>query len=205
MYEKILALAPYQTFIIAGTADDALMLAKNVRAAGASIHESHVPVLTIEHAQLLAAQNAEAAEKDHFIICSFGTASADVYQVLLKTLEEPGSKKFFCLITPRPLMLPLTVRSRAQFISAGGKETNFSFANLSAKQKQVYLAEYFTGEGIAAERKVLALNIFDELELYAAKTKKLEVIKIIYDAKKMILEGNMVPKQVLEYVVTALA
>lgn len=202
---------PTQVFILCGNAASAAELVAQAQQLDGLVYANTVSTFSLGDAQELVAKNSERTEKPLYMICAFDTITPEAHQSLLKTLEEPGGEKYFCFITPRPLLLPLTFRSRAQIVSVtsftdSDSNAKKSFARATAEAQALYLKKHFSGDEEAGTRKQEGLRLLDELE-YSYKDhpeQNYPLLSAIYSAKQMILKGNLVPKQVLEYVVTAM-
>ncbi len=167
------------------------------------------PKLSLEHAHSLVSLNSERRDRPYYIIASFGVMTPEAHQALLKTLEEPGEEIRFCLITPWPLLLPETIRSRALLFmngEEGAQSGKKDFTSLPEAAQLAHIKEAFAGEGEIEARKYEALTLLDQYErlLKEKNAKDGEQLRFLYEAKKWLTEGNLSPKQVMEYVVTAL-
>lgn len=83
-----------------------------------------------------------------YIIDEVHMLTAEAFNALLKTLEEPPSHVIFILATTEPQKIPATILSRCQ---------RFDFRRISPGEMEGRLREILEAEGLTAEEGVLAL------------------------------------------------
>lgn len=205
MLERIKQFFPQQVFVLKGGADFFNQFEQELAVAKVRSYCITAPTLLLDHTREIVGASAELADEPFYIVCHFETLHGSAHQLLLKTLEEPGENKFYCLITPHPKTLPATILSRAHLLSDFVAEeiVPSGFAALNSEAQLVYIAKHFGGDAETADKKSHALQLLDELERAHQKADP-KKISTLYDAKKMLLQANLAPKQVLEFVVTML-
>ncbi len=204
MLKRLQEFFPQQVFIIGGASAIFEGFEKELKENNQHYMSLVASTLLVDHTREIVNSNSERASEPFFVVCYFETLHSDAHQLLLKTLEEPGENKFYCLITPHPKALPQTIQSRAHIVIAEAEESEATeFTQLSTDAQFAYITKHFGGEAESADKKSHALRLLDELERSVAK-KNLTNASKIYDAKKMLLKANLSPKQVLEFAVTVL-
>ncbi|HSE56489.1 MAG TPA: hypothetical protein VLB02_00140 [Candidatus Paceibacterota bacterium] len=205
MLKQIQQFFPQQVFVLKGGSSFFNDFDRELAAAKVRSYCITAPTLLLDHTREILAASAERADEPFYIVCHFETLHGSAHQLLLKTLEEPGENKFYCLITPHPKTLPATILSRAHLLSdvATAEATTSEFAKLPTEAQLAYITKHFGGDAETADKKSHALRLLDELEHVHQKTDP-KKISTLYDAKKMLLQANLAPKQVLEFVVTML-
>lgn len=196
MLETLLALAPQQTFLVAGNAEtfDALIR----EAATSSLVYTKAPQLTIEEAKNIARFASEGTFEKTVGIFYFASYSNGAAEVLLKALEEPHKEVTVIIVTPHPYTFPQTLRSRMRVIPRAESDTTPSTRSQLIKiGTQLALS---TDD--ATVRREETISFIDMFEQYAHRERDLTLAETLFDAKKFLLKANLPPKQVLEYVLS---
>lgn len=200
MYKKLTELAPEQIFLVQGNSDFFEKLQESVSAKVGNLEYLNLSRFTKEDAQTLVAFNAERAG-GAWCLVYFDVFMPDASQILLKTLEEPNEGIHIVLVTPRPYLVPQTIRSRVRLI-LGNIEIETPDYLSSKKALLEYVKKTFgkESEEDASVRRAQATVFLDAIELKVKESP--EKLKAVYEAKDMLFKANMPTKQVVEYLVT---
>ena len=102
-------------------------------ASDSDLYQSFAETFSIDLSRVIKSQQVEKSASKFFILGAnfFGREAANA---LLKVFEEPTAGVHFFLITPNPHLLPATLRSRLQKVSADNKKTIIPEVSAYAKQ-----------------------------------------------------------------------
>ncbi|MCC7436466.1 hypothetical protein IT402_01155 [Candidatus Nomurabacteria bacterium] len=202
MFKELTNYYPQTVFLIQGDKNTFDSLVEDVSKEIPSPENFNLSRFTIEDAKKIVEFNLER-EPNSWCIVYFDVFVSDAAQVLLKTLEEPRENIYIIFVTPRPYLIPQTIRSRVRLVT--NNISNIEPKYLSSKQSLLeYIKKTFGSESEeeASVKRAQATILFDNLE---HKNKKdSEKIRVIYEAKQMLFKANMPTKQVVEYLVTML-
>ncbi|MBP6857630.1 MAG: hypothetical protein KBC11_00315 [Candidatus Pacebacteria bacterium] len=201
MFKTLQSFSPQRVFLVQGNIETFNTLVEDTLVQISELESQSLSRFTMEDAQRVVEFNLER-KSGSWCIVYFDVFVPEAAQVLLKTLEEPRENIYIIFVTPRPYLIPQTIRSRVRLIPniISNKEPKY----LSSKQSLLeYVKETFGDDSVdASVRRAKATTLFDSLEHYVQKDS--EKLKVVYEAKDMLFKANMPTKQVVEFLVTML-
>lgn len=195
MVKDLLDRSPQQTFLVCGDNSLYETLLDEAGLLQYPIVTTKAPQLTIDEARAIASFASGGTIEPTIGVFYFASYSNGAAEVLLKALEEPNPLVMVIIVTPYPYTFPQTLRSRMQLIAAAQKETDSTSLKELAKVGQALS----TSTEDAAERREALLSFIDSVEKRSALDHNRSLAERAYDAKRYILNANLPPKQVLEY------
>ena len=200
MFETLESYQPQHCFLVQGNALLYTQYLAELVLHKYATYEQNASRFTIDDALALRTFIIEDTGDRRYCVIYFSAFSPDAAEVLLKILEEPPIKTRIIFITPHPYLVPQTIRSRVRVDTTLQKD----FVQTDALTKENITTELAIALGDekeeAAIRRERALFFLDRLE-YAVKTNPTKV-KLVYEAKDLLIKGNLPSKQVLEYIAT---
>lgn len=199
MFDQLASYEPQHTFLIQGT--DALFNSYTAEliTRGYALYAKNLARLTVDDATDMRDFIIAETGEPQYCVVYFSAFTGGAAEILLKILEEPPLEARIVLITPYPYLVPQTIRSRVRVV------TNLGVAGervVIDKKNIKELLETALGDEKeeAAIRRERALFFLDDLE-YSLREDK-QKAKLVYEAKDLLLKGNLPSKQVLEYITT---
>lgn len=197
---KIKSFSPQQVFLIQGSQEEAKnFLSAEFKKEFETFNFLNVSQFKIQEAKWLAKFATEGNGHKRVVVIYFRVFSPEAAEVLLKSLEEPDRSTLIIFITPYVYLIPATIRSRAHLISDSIHEVE----DFKIEKQQIldYIKNELSKESEeeASTKKSLAIELLDNLERQFRKD--LKKIKVIYEAKRMILQSNLPIKFVMDYLV----
>lgn len=201
MFKTLQSFSPQRVFLVQGNIETFNTLVEDTLVQISELESQSLSRFTMEDAQRVVEFNLER-KSGSWCIVYFDVFVPEAAQVLLKTLEEPRENIYIVFVTPRPYLIPQTIRSRVRLIP--NIISNIEPKYLSSKQSLLeYVKETFGDDSVdASVRRAQATILFDNLEHFFKEDK--EKIKTVYEAKDMLFKANMPTKQVVEFLVTML-
>ncbi len=199
MFEQLASYEPQHTFLVQGT--DALFNSYTAEliSRGCALYAKNLARLTVDDATDMREFIMAETGEPQYCVVYFSAFTGGASEILLKILEEPPLEARIVLITPYPYLVPQTIRSRVRVVTnfgSTGERVVIDKKNIK-ELLEVALGDEKEESAIRRER---ALFFLDTLEY--SFHKDLAKAKLIYDAKDLLLKGNLPSKQVLEYITT---
>lgn len=201
MFKTLQSFSPQRVFLVQGNIETFNTLVEDTLVQISELESQSLSRFTMEDAQRVVEFNLER-KSGSWCIVYFDVFVPEAAQVLLKTLEEPRENIYIIFVTPRPYLIPQTIRSRVRLIP--NIISNIEPKYLSSKQSLLeYVKETFGDDSVdASVRRAQAAILFDNLEYHNREDR--EKVKVVYEAKDMLFKANMPTKQVVEFLVTML-
>ncbi|MEI6022662.1 MAG: hypothetical protein WCQ32_02360 [bacterium] len=200
MFEAIESYQPQHTFLIQGNTLLYTQYLAELAQHKYATYEQNASRFTMDDALALRAFIIEDTGDRRYCVVYFSAFSPEAAEVLLKILEEPPIETRIIFITPHPYLVPQTIRSRVRVDTTLQKD----FIQTEKITKENIATELATALGDekeeAAIRRERALFFLDRLE-YAVRENPTKT-KLVYEAKDLLIKGNLPSKQVLEYIAT---
>jgi DNA polymerase III delta prime subunit len=206
MFEQLVSYEPQRSFLIQGT--DAVFDAytAEIIARGCALYAKTLARLTVDDATDMREFIMADTGEPQYCVVYFSAFTGGASEILLKILEEPPIEARIVLITPYPYLVPQTIRSRVRVVASLARTVLAS----DARGEQVVIDKKNIAEHLAIAlgdekeeatiRRERALFFLDTLEYSFHKDHAKATL--IYDAKDLLLKGNLPSKQVLEYIAT---
>lgn len=199
MFNQLVSYEPQRSFLIQGT--DAVFNSYTAAliARGHALYAKNLARLTVDDATDMRDFILAETGEPQYCVVYFSAFTGGAAEILLKILEEPPLEARIVLITPYPYLVPQTIRSRVRVVTnldSAGERVVIDKKNI----KELLETALGDEKEEAAIRRERALFFLDDLE-YSVQTDKAKA-KLVYEAKDLLLKGNLPPKQVLEYIAT---
>ena len=199
MFEQLASYEPQHTFLVQGT--DALFnsYTAELLSRGCALYAKNLARLTVDDATDMRDFIMAETGEPQYCVVYFSAFTGGAAEILLKILEEPPMEARIILITPYPYLVPQTIRSRVRVVTnlgSAGERVVIDKKNI----KELLETALGDEKEEAAIRRERALFFLDDLE-YSLREDK-QKAKLVYDAKDLLLKGNLPSKQVLEYITT---
>lgn len=201
MFEQLAQYEPQHTFVVQGGESVFNAYTAEIITRGYGLYAKNLARLTVDDATDIREFIMAETGEPQYCVVYFSAFTGGAAEILLKILEEPPIEARIVLITPYPYLVPQTIRSRVRIVS-----------NLQKKEDRVVIDKKNVAERLAlalgdekeeaAIRRERALFFLDDLE-YSLKHDKAKAA-LVYEAKDLLLKGNLPSKQVLEYITTML-
>jgi len=202
MFIELKQYAPQKMFLIEGEASLFDVVVISAKENGVLCESLSVPRFTMEHARYLATYMQEGGGEERVFVLYFAIFSPDAAQVMLKSLEEVDPYTTIIFITPRPHIVPATIRSRMQMIRSDAQEhaINETIPSTLTEALAYIKTAFDSDEEEAAVLRAKATLFLDSLEIKLQDDPKKATY--VYEAKQLLFKANLPTKQVLEYAVT---
>lgn len=197
MLEEIKSFEPHHIFIFKGDVQLYAQFVIELHGNDHFVYTQSYNRFTMDNALDLRSFINDDAGVERYCVVYFTAFSPDAAEVLLKTLEEPPLDARIIFITPYPYLVPHTIRSRVMV------NTNFHKTKKRPLITKGNIAEFLKQalgdeKDEAALRRERAFEFLDLLEESVADDPEKAIQ--VFEAKELLIKGNLPSKQVLEFI-----